>query len=174
MTLKPPEIAFDQNLVLIGLTARRAEEAIEILSDKLRAQGYVDDDYSAAVIKREHEFPTGLPTPIPVALPHTDAGHCRRSALAVGILRAPVEFHEMGNPENTLAVRAVFLLALADPKDQVGWLQRFMRGLRDQSFLERLTKTATEQEVVDLVTAMLQLKPADGTVGSEISKEETA
>jgi mannitol/fructose-specific phosphotransferase system IIA component (Ntr-type) len=66
----------------------------------------------------------------------------------------------MGNPDSVLSVRIVFLLALVDPRDQVKWLQRFMRGLRDQSFLSRLTEAASPQEAVDIVRLMLELDPA--------------
>ncbi len=157
-----PDIAFDRSLAVVGLAAENADEAIRALGDKLLAHGYVDDQYVDAVLRRERAFATGLPTAIPVALPHTDANHCRRSALAVGVLKSPVEFQEMGNPTGTLSVRVVFLLALADHKDQVSWLQRFMRGLRDHDFLERLSRATSEQEVVDSVRVMLELKPAQG------------
>lgn len=163
MAHTPPGITLDRGLVAIGLEATRSDEVIKALGRLLQAHGYVDADYTDAVIKREHEYATGLPTAIPVALPHTDAGHCRRSALAVGTLARPVDFQEMGNPESTLSVRVVFLLALADSKEQVVWLQRFMRGLRKESFIARLTEARSEAEVVDLVREMLGLAPEAGS-----------
>ena len=67
---------------------------------------------------REETYPTGLPTSIPVAVCHTEARFVRRSALAVGTLATPIRFQEMGTPERQVDAEIIFLLALADPKDQ--------------------------------------------------------
>ncbi len=155
-----PDVVFDRDLVVVGLDANGPGEVIRVLSDKLAARGFVADDFAEAVIEREREFPTGLPTAVPVALPHTATVRCLRSALAVGVLRRPVEFGEMGNPMNTLKARVVFLLALANPKEQVRWLQRFMRGLRDAGLLERLTRAPSDAEAAALVRRMLELEPS--------------
>lgn len=150
-------IAFDVTLVEVNLTAVSAAEVIGRLAARLAAGGYVTAGFSEAVLQREREFPTGLPTAVPTAIPHTEARHCLRSALAVAVLAQPVSFGEMGNPQRTLPVRVVFLLALADPKKQVLWLQRFMQGLRDESTLRRLAEAGSPGRVVELVRAMLAL-----------------
>lgn len=170
-----PDMTFDRDLVVVGLEAGSSDEVIRALGDRLCARGYVTGGFAESVIKREREYPTGLPTTVPVALPHTEAGFCLRSALAVGVMKSPVKFQEMGNPQNTLEARAVFLLALANPKDQVRWLQRFMRGLRNASLLERLTKAATEDEAAGLVDSMLELESPRGVgARSDVEpKEET-
>jgi len=161
MDVRQPEIAFDRGLVAVGLEARTSERVIRELARRLRARGYVTRGFGGAVIKRERQYPTGLPTSVPVALPHTGAGSCLKSALAVGVMRAPVAFHEMGSPQNTVRARVVFLLALADAKDQVLWLQRFMRGLKDADLLERLTEAATAEEAAGLVSSMFDLTPPE-------------
>lgn len=151
------DIAFDATLVEVNMVAGSAAEVIGRLAARLAVRGYVTAGFQEAVLERERDFPTGLPTAVPVAIPHTEARHCLRSALAVGLLAQPVSFGEMGNSQRTLPVRIVFLLALADPKEQVLWLQRFMRGLRDEFSLHRLTEARTPGQVVEVVRAMLGL-----------------
>lgn len=174
MDVLSSDIALDQDLVAVGLEAATAEEAIRSLADRLARRGFVAAGYADAVVEREREFPTGLPTALPVALPHTEAFLCRRSALTVGVLKGPVAFGEMGAPERTVEARVVFLLALANPKDQVRWLQRFMRGLRDTALLEKLAAAASPGQAVGLVESMLELKAAPDAQTQVKPKEETA
>ncbi|HEY3314221.1 MAG TPA: PTS sugar transporter subunit IIA, partial [Bacillota bacterium] len=75
MTESLPQIAFDRNLVIVGLEAGTADESIRALGRRFVAEGHVREGYIDAVIKREHEFATGLPTAIPVALPHAEASN---------------------------------------------------------------------------------------------------
>lgn len=160
------DIAFDSSLVEMDLRANSAAEVIARLAARLTGKGYVTPEFAEAVVKREQEFATGLPTAVPVAIPHTSARYCVRSALAVGLLKEPVDFGEMGNPQQVLPVRIVFLLAIADPDAQVLWLQRFMRGLRDAALLSRLAGARHPGEVVELVTAMLGQGEGWGEKGS--------
>jgi len=152
------DIVFEEDLVSIDIDAHTPEEITKILSDKLMQKGYVTNKFFEAVISREKEFPTGLPTIIPVALPHTDAVYCKRSALSVGILKTPVSFREMGNPDNYLPVEIVFLLALADPNLQTQWLQRLIKAFKENNFLKKLKNIQTKQEIVEFINQILNHK----------------
>ena len=82
-------------------TAATREEALAELAKMLMANNYVHASFAQAVLHRENEFPTGLPTnPVGVAIPHTDIEHVISPAIAVSILANPVQFNEMGNPDN--------------------------------------------------------------------------
>ena len=64
------------------------DEAMMKLASLLKNGGFVKESFEKAVLDREKIFPTGLPTkPIGVAIPHTDAEHVNKGAMAVGILR---------------------------------------------------------------------------------------
>jgi len=149
-------IVFEEDLVSMGIDAQTPEEVIRILSDKLTEKGCVTDRFFEAVVSREKKFPTGLPTTIPVALAHTDALYCKRSAISVGILRTPVSFGEMGNPDSYLPVEIVFLLALADPKLETQWLQHLIKAFKENDFLKKLKNMQTKQEIVEFVNQVLK------------------
>ncbi|MBC7264440.1 MAG: PTS sugar transporter subunit IIA [Chloroflexi bacterium] len=138
----------EEDLVFIDLEARNREEVIGKMAGSLVKKGYVTDGFVEAVLERECKFPTGLPSAIPVAIPHEDAKYCKRSALAVATLKEPVAFREMGNPENELPVRLVFLFALNDPDMQVTWLQKLSTLLGCTHFLERVLSTTERRALV--------------------------
>ena len=129
----------DESLIFPNLEVNSKEEVIELLGKKLEEKGYVTDEFVRKALEREEIFSTGLPFKIPVALPHTDAKYCNRSALAIGILKHPVIFKEMGDPQKELQVKIVFLLALDDPKSQVKWLQLLIKTFQNNELLERLS-----------------------------------
>jgi len=90
--------------------------------------------------------PTGLPTkPFCIAFPHADADGVSRSALGVAVLHEPVKFQNMADPEESLDVMLVFMLANRDPEEQIQTLRNLavlfgqpekLLELRDQSTLQ--------------------------------------
>ena len=132
------EVILSVDLIQLGITEAHKEEVIKILADKLQDKGYVKDGYYESVLKREKDFPTGLPTVIPVALCHTEAQYVNQSAMAVGTLAQPVEFHEMGTPERQIQVEIIFLLALKNSKDQTAYLKKMITVFKSQETLEAI------------------------------------
>ncbi|WP_167758806.1 PTS sugar transporter subunit IIA [Thermaerobacter sp. FW80] len=137
---------FSRELIMLDLDVADAQGAIRALGSRLRECGHVAETFVDAVLDRERTFPTGLPTRIPVAIPHTDAAHCYKPAIAVGVLRHPVEFGEMGNPQGTVGVRAVFLLSIPDPSQQVDCLRALVEAFQDPHFLPALVGSRTTDE----------------------------
>jgi len=135
------------------LRADSPEAAIDALSAALEQTGTVAPSFAAAVREREKQFPTGLPTPgIKVALPHTDAVHVHQSAVAVATLSAPIPFHVMGSPEETVAVEVIFLLAIAEPTHQVDALAQLI-GLIQQDDVLAALLAATDGETICRIVA---------------------
>jgi len=149
------KIIFHEGLVEINLKAKSDKEVINILGKRLLDYGYVDIKFVESVLKRERDFPTGIPSVIPVAIPHTNAEYCRQSAFAVGVLKNQVVFHEMGFPQNSLPVEIVFLLAVAEPKEQVHWLSRFMNILKNEAALREIRNCVTAAGVIEILNKTL-------------------
>ena len=62
----------------------------------------------------------GLPMPVPLAIPHTDASWVLRATLAAYVPQRPVQFGEMGSSDRTMvSARLVLMLAVDDPAAQV-------------------------------------------------------
>ena len=129
-----------EDLVFAQKDFSTAKEVITFLSKKLLEKGYVKESFLPAVIEREKKFPTGLPTEIPVAIPHVDAKYCNHSALTVITLKKPVLFKEMGDPSKKLKakVRIVFLLVLSDQSKQTKWIQSLIKLFQSSEFCKKL------------------------------------
>jgi PTS system galactitol-specific IIA component len=144
-------VIISEDLVEINLDAPSKETAIKVLADKLKALDYVNDDYYENVIRREKNFPTGLPTVIPIALCHTEREFVKQSALAVGTLKHPIEFQEMGAPERIVKAEIIFLLALNDPKDQVPWLKKMMTVFKSKEVMDKIKFSKNNKELADVM-----------------------
>lgn len=143
-------LAIDPSLILLQQKARDADDIIRTLSDRLNAFGAVDAGYGQATIDRERKHPTGLPTkPFGIAFPHADAEGVLQSSLAVATLKEPVGFHNMGDPEEILEVKIVFLLANRDPEEQVQALRKLAEVFGQPEKLEDLRSQAHAAEAAD-------------------------
>lgn len=111
--------------ILLNLEAEDAQDAIERMCAPLHTHGAVRLSYAQDTLEREANHPTGLPTkPFPIAFPHAEAEGVHRSALAVATLESPVDFRNMADPDEALAVEIIFLLANREPEEQVQALRR--------------------------------------------------
>jgi PTS system galactitol-specific IIA component len=128
-----------ENLVVPNLVATSDSQAITVLGGLLQERGYVRDTFVDAVLDREKTFATGLPTPeIQVAIPHADPEHVIRQAIAIGVLAEPVAFGEMGDPESTVDVRIVCMLAVSQSEVLVSLLRNLVGMLQDPELLRRI------------------------------------
>jgi len=129
-----------------------ARSTIAELARLLEAEGKVKTSFLKAVLEREAEFPTGLPTPgAAIAIPHADPQHCIEPAVAVGILKNPVGFAEMGSPQSTLDVRIVFLLSVTRPEDHVEWLSKLASAFQNPQFAQRLLEAKSPPQACNLL-----------------------
>ena len=139
-------LKFNKSLVAFGLQARHAEEVIAALARRLFEQGLVTEEYGAQTWIREQTHPTGLPTqPFCIAFPHADADGVNQSALAFALMDQPVKFQNMADPDESLDVVMVFMLANRNPEEQIQTLRDLamlfgqpdkLVELRDQTSLE--------------------------------------
>jgi PTS system galactitol-specific IIA component len=154
---RPGPSLFDPTLVRLQVEASDKREAVSVLAEALRAKGRVQESFLEAVLEREAEFPTGLPTPgAAIAIPHTDVEHCIEPAVAVGTLRDAVEFEEMGSPGSALEVRIVFLLSITNPEDHVEWLSRLSSAFQTPELARKLLQSTSAQQACRLLQAEIE------------------
>ncbi|MDJ0756552.1 MAG: PTS sugar transporter subunit IIA [Ardenticatenaceae bacterium] len=139
--------------ILTQITCGDKREVIERLGERLMAAGYVKDGFLDGVLDREGKMPTGLPLDgeSNAAIPHTDVIHVERPGVAVATLNQPVTFQNMIEPDEPVAVRLVFLLALKEPKSQVEMLQEIAEILQDGDKVSRLLNAQTPNELILLL-----------------------
>lgn len=131
------------------LAASNAREALTTLARALRDRGAVESSFASAVLEREEEYPTGLMFPDGgVAIPHTDTHHCRRPAIALGLLSKPVEFAAMGGSgEKEVPVRTILMLSVTDAREQAPTLSALMKSLSQTGKLASLGRMGSAKEV---------------------------
>lgn len=117
-------LEFNESLIAFDFEAKDAHEVIDLLAGRMYAQRLVAAEYGEQTWHRELNHPTGLPTkPFCIAFPHADAVGVNRSALGVAVLRQPVTFQNMADPDEGLDVLLVFMLANRDPEEQIETLR---------------------------------------------------
>ncbi len=139
-----------KELIAIEGEAGSWEEAIRITSDALMKKGYVKSSFFQACVDREKKFPTGLPTKIPVAIPHTDAGHVNTPAVCLFHLRKPVEFTSMEDSDVLVNVEFIFNMALVKCEDQLPMIKAIINTVQNADFMESARAKKIEQIKDDL------------------------
>jgi transcriptional antiterminator len=150
------EDSLNDNLLLLQVEADSSVEIIGLLGNALVKYGYARSDLVDSVLAREEEFPTGINTSVPFAIPHTNPEFTIRKGLAVATLKHPVEFREMGNPEKTLDVRIVLMPVLTGRESDQKEFYRMLQLLEDPKLATSLLQSHSAQEVRKL----LQENPA--------------
>jgi len=151
------ELWFYEENLFMPLQADTKEDALTKLGTLLMNNGYVKESFIPAILAREVEYATGLPTgDVGVAIPHTDSIHVSKQAVAVGILENPVQFCIMGDPDNTpVDVSLIFMLAVPDKDKVMVMLQQLMEIIPDKDYLSALGGTKDRAKMVEMLDEKL-------------------
>jgi PTS system galactitol-specific IIA component len=149
-----------KELIGIEKDANTWEEAIRFTSDALLGKRYVKSSFYQACVDREKKFPTGLPTAVPVAIPHTDAGHVNVPSVCLMHLARPVPFASMEDSDETVDVEFVFNMALVKCEDQLSMIKAIIEMVQDMEFW----LSARSLKIDDIVKAIYSRWSADGVI----------
>ena len=136
------------------------KECYRSLAECLTKAKKVCAGYYESVIERELSFPTGLQiTPeIGIAIPHScNPDLTMEPAIAVSVLKKPIEVNSMGQPDEKIMVSVVLMLALVGAESHLNMLQNLMETLQDEAFLHTIIETEEPQIVMELLTEKLQI-----------------
>lgn len=141
-----------QMLVYVEREVKAKDDVLRAMAKRLCSAGYVKESYEEGIISREKIYPTGLYTgSINVAVPHTDCIHVYKDSVAVGILQHPVCFQAMDNPENSIKVSIVIMLALKEAHGQLQMLQKVLSLVKEQDELKRILKIKNEEDLYPIL-----------------------
>lgn len=119
---------------------------------KLEKMGYVNDGYLSAIIEREREYPTGLPsTPYQVAIPHADPQYVKKPGIVVIRANSTIDFKEMGLGKGDINAKYVFILILDEGKLHIDLLQDLINFFMDQKKMELLDSAKTSEEIIKVL-----------------------
>lgn len=127
----------------------------EHVGSQLIAEGIVRDTYVDALIAREREYPTGLPIPGGVAIPHTSPEHVIHNALVLVRPDPPLGFHEMGGGEkDTVDASLILFLVLSSADDHLATLQALMKALQDGSIRSELLAAQSAEQAARALSSV--------------------
>ena len=156
-------VNFDETLIIRDLEGKSSSDVLKYMAANLYKQGYVRESYASAVIAREENFATGLPTSgYGVAIPHTDIEHVYKSAISFAVLKNPVEFGIMGEETEKTPVKLVFMLAMHDSHSQLEMLQNLMAIFQDEEDLKYLATEECISKLRNKLTEKLNLNVMKG------------
>lgn len=146
----------DSALIKLNIDSTEKEEILTKMAKKLISEGYAKEGYLQAVINREKEYPTGLPTNgVGVAIPHADIKHVIKPGIAVASLKNSVRFNAMGNPDEQVYVKLIFMLAIKNPSLQISILKKLVSIFQNEQLLIKLTNIKNEDEFADVLDLLI-------------------
>lgn len=146
----------EHNYLFFEFQAHDANKLLTMMSEVLISEKYVKPSYKKAVIKREAEFPTGLPTRgTSVAIPHTEGNHVLREGILVGILENPVTFEVMASPGEYVEVEIVFMLAIKESKNQLLMLQKLVELCQNEKALKILKEGKQLAQIDEILKGIM-------------------
>jgi len=118
--------------------------------------GYVSDEFEEALVDREKEFPTGLPTEPSVAIPHTDGTYVKKDTVLCILNEHKIAFNEMGGDEEDYVYPQVFfMLALSDGKEHLEQLQNLIEKIQSGDLITRSIQANNLEEFQQAVESYL-------------------
>jgi galactitol PTS system EIIA component len=157
------EFYLDKRLVFLQMTGSQ-EDILRSMAENLVKEDLVETSFVAGIINREKEYPTGLPTSssISIAIPHTDIEHVKKNAISIALLKKPVTFQVMGEVSMETPVSIIFMLAMQESHAQLTILKNLMDFLQDETTLQDLSESQSQEHVVSLIERKLSLSASKG------------
>ncbi len=150
------DISFSEELILKIEGKKKDEEVLAYMAEHLHSLGLVKESYVQAITDREKEFPTALYTGnINIAIPHADTVHVEKAAISVGILKEPVIFRAMDDPDKEVEVKLVIMLALKEAHGHIEMLQKVVSLIQDQESLKRVIDSEDLSTIYEIISQKL-------------------
>ncbi len=122
--------------IAIEGNAETKEEAIKLCGKALINEGVIGESFIENCIIRELEYPTGLPTEIPVAIPHCKDDSVIENSVCFLRLKKPVIFYRMDDDQEYVETDMIFNLAIAGSGEHIDTLGNLIRFIGDGKSVE--------------------------------------
>ncbi len=143
-----------EQLIFTGMEAESPDDIFARMGGALIKSGKCRESYTEALKEREKVFPTGIMVQdTGVAIPHTDPEHVVDSAIAIAVLKNPVEFYHMGtNPSEGMKVPVTFVIMLAIAgRQHLEMLQKAIQLIQDQEVLQKLIQSEDAAHMIQII-----------------------
>lgn len=150
------EISFDESLVVVIDEPGSCTDVEKQLAGVLFESGYVRESYAQAIVDREASYPTGLEFgEHSIAMPHCDIQHVNSPAICMAVLKKPVAWHRMDDPESTCNAELVIMLALNEAHAHLEMLQKVVALLQNQDLVAEIVSSGSAAEAYSLAKDQL-------------------
>ncbi|MBO1305350.1 PTS sugar transporter subunit IIA [Enterococcus sp. 669A] len=143
---KEPMVSNNEIHAIITEETER-DRLIYQLAEEMAHYGMVGEGYGESVLEREREFPTGVPTPVPIAIPHSERSQIFKQGIGVAVLKESVKFASMENPDCFLDVKVVFMLAANLNNAHLDMIKDVMEIIQDSAVVANLLKAETPEAI---------------------------
>ncbi len=127
---------------------------IRLLCDKAMDNGCIEPVFVQAVLEREKEYPTGLPTLVPIAIPHIHDG-CLTILFLNGSLGRSGVISMHGGSGRRHRGKLVFLFGITDPSYQTAVLRKFSTIFQSEEELHQMMETKEAEKVMAQMKELL-------------------
>ena len=135
----------------LRLSANSDVDALQQIYKAGISSGVMKESWLAAALEREEHSPTGLPTLVSVAIPHTDAEHALVDGIGFFRLEEQVEFGEMGSLDAKIPVKIVIPLLITDPKAQLDLLMTVISLVQNESVMTELIQLNDIEQIANVI-----------------------
>lgn len=143
---------FSEELIYINKNYLSQEDLFDQISTDLLEKGYVKDTYHEALKERELTYPTALQTEVcGIAIPHTEANHIQKQAIAVVRLEKPILFKEMVGDAD-VPVKLLFFLLVKEKHSQVQVLSNLMSLFSNNHFVNALLESKSKLGLLETIS----------------------
>ncbi len=139
----------------VGVVAADAVGVLRQVADLAIRAGHAAPSFGDALVTRERAHPTGLPTLVPVAIPHADPGHVLEAGFAVATLAHPVSFGVMGTADDRVDLDLVVVLLVTEAHAQVEVLASLVDRVQRDGWDAPLRAARTPAELAAAFDALL-------------------
>ncbi|MDD9147740.1 MULTISPECIES: PTS sugar transporter subunit IIA [unclassified Sporolactobacillus] len=148
------DLFFKKDLVFLDAEWADAADFFKKIAGFLERGGYVKQTFYKAITERERNYPTGLQTAsVGAAIPHADPVHIQKPFIAVIRPKQPIAFAPMGGRPDDQKIQAeiIFLLGVMRNGLQVKVLQKLMGMLSNESVIDELLHTSSDEQVLQII-----------------------
>ncbi|WP_196591310.1 PTS sugar transporter subunit IIA [Pectinatus frisingensis] len=127
----------NKRYIALKAEAGNWEEALRICGSALIEGKCVGKGFVEACVNREKAFPTGLPTIIPVAIPHAASDEVYKTSVCVLKLVKPIKFNRMDDNTKTIQAQLIFNLAVKEHTEHVDFLKKLIAFVMDEQQIKK-------------------------------------
>lgn len=149
------ELRSEMDLIHLNVNAHTTEELLRELCQYVLEKKFIEPLFVEKIIEREKSFPTGLPTDIPIAIPHIHDG-CINSFFSMAICKDPIEFESMDGSDEKIPAKLIFLFGITDPSQQTKVLMKFCEIFQNNEVLTSILNANNKKELVKILKNILK------------------